>query len=339
LGLVKMKRTKIPNIIITIAIAIILVITLLFSCTPPPPAQQFILRVGTLTTLDSLPYFVMVDRGLDKKYGLTFVETNYPGGAAIIDSLSAGTLDVGVSVGSVPVFSAAERGMIPGKIVPAASIDFADPDHPMMAALVAPSIVSWQDLRGKQIAVNAFNGLNAAAIKGRLGLEGIRDFTLVEIPFANMGLALAGGNIAAATLTEPYLTQSLLRQDGKFLGWIIGEPPLASIEYALIVFSASFYRDNLQAVKAFLRAHLEASKWLDQNPDGARSLLGKRLNIATEVVQKMKLPRWSLDGLNNPALLENLQSVMLSTGMLKAPIPVAQLYDETLLKEVLAEKK
>jgi len=51
------------------------------------------------------------------------------------------------------------------------------------------------------------------------------------------------------------------------------------------------------------------------------------------------LPRFSLDGRNDPALLENMQQTMVSVGMLKALIPAGHLYDETLLDEVLKEKR
>ena len=310
----------------------------LTACTPPQPAQEFTIRVGYLNTPDSLPCFVMQERGFDKKYGLQLTETTYAGGAAVIEALAADKLDVGVS-GTPPILSAAERGMIPGKIVPAAAIDFADPEHPMIGVLVSPSTSTWKDLSGKQAGVNALVGLNAVGIKGRFQIEGVTDYKLVEIPFANMGLALAGGNIDAATLTEPYLTQSQQRKDGKFLGWIVGGPPLEKIEYTAIVFSANYYRDNPQAVKAFLRAHLEAANWIAQNPDAARSILGKKLGLTPIVMQKIGLPRFSLDGRNDPALLENLQQTMVSVGMLKAAIPASQLYNETLLNEVLSERR
>lgn len=309
------------------------------ACAPAQPAQQYTIRIGTLNTPDSLPCFVMQDRSLDKKYGMQLVETTYAGGAAVIEALAADKLDVGVSVGTPPILSAAERGMIPGKIVPAAAIDFADPEHPMIGVLVSPSVSTWKDLAGKQVGVNALVGLNAVGINGRFQIEGVTDYKLVEIPFANMGLALAGGNIDAVTLTEPYLTQSLQRKDGKFLGWIVGGPPLEKIEYTAIVFNANYYRDNPQAVKAFLQAHLEAANWITQNPDAARSILGKKLGLTPAVVQKIGLPRFSLDGRNDPALLENMQHTMVSVGMLKAAIPAGQLYDETLLNEVLSERK
>jgi NitT/TauT family transport system substrate-binding protein len=204
---------------------------------------------------------------------------------------------------------------------------------------VANSVASWQDLKGQQIATNTMNSPNTAAIKVRLQMEGISDYNFVLISFANMGLAVAGGNVAAAAMTEPYLTQSLLRNDGESLGWIVGGPPLDRMELAVWVFDASLYQGQPQAVKAFLRAYLEALKWISDNPDDARRMIGERLNLSSEVSQKMSVPRYSLDGRNDPALLESMQPVLVEAGLLKAPIPASQLYDETLLDEVLSERR
>jgi ABC-type nitrate/sulfonate/bicarbonate transport system substrate-binding protein len=186
------------------------VLFLLAACAPPKPAQQYTLRIGIFSAPSLLPYFVMQEQGFDKKNGLQFVEQSYPGGAAIIEAMVAGSLDMGVS-GTPPVLSAAERGLIPSKVIPVSANDFADPDHPAVGILVAPSVTTWQVLKGQQIAVNALNSINAAAVVGRLQQEGVSDYKLVEIPFPNMGLAVAGGNVAAAAMAEPYLTQSVLR--------------------------------------------------------------------------------------------------------------------------------
>lgn len=311
----------------------------LTACAPSQPAQQFTLRIGILGTQDSLPYLIMREQGIDKKFGLQFIETIYPSGAAIIDALAGGSLDVGATVGSTPVLTAAEQGLIPDKIIPAAANNFADPAHPGSGVLVAPDITKWQDLEGKQIAVVAVNSLQGVAIKGRLQQEGIKDYKLVEISFSNMGLAVAGGNVAAAAMAEPYVTQSLLRNDGKLLGWIIGGPPFENMEFTMAVFSTSLYRDNPGAVKAYLRAHLEAVKWLNQHLDESRSILARRLSLSSEVSKNINLLRFPEDGRNDPALLDSMQPVMINTGMLKAPIPAVRLYDETLLNEVLKEKR
>lgn len=313
---------------------------LLAACgTPAPPAPQFGLRIGVYPVAAYQPYFVMQEQGFDKQNGLQLEEkTPFAGGAAVIEAMAAGSVDVGY-IGSVPVLTAAQRGLIPGTVVPVAANDFADPDHQSVGVLAAPSINSWKDLEGQPIAVNSVNSIQGAAIKGRLQQEGVKDYTLVEISFANMGLAVTGGNVAAATMAEPFLTQSLSRGDGKLLGWIIGGPPFERLEVTLIVFRADFYRNNPQAVKAFLRAQLQAIQWINQNPDAARSILTKRLALSEEVGQKMILTRWPLDGRNDPALLESMQPLLVEVGILTEPIPVDQLYDETLLEEVLAESQ
>jgi NitT/TauT family transport system substrate-binding protein len=225
-----------------------------------------------------------MDRGLDKKYGIQFVETSYVSSTAMLDALAAGSLDVGIGVGTISLFSAVQNGLIPNKVVVGAAMSFSDPAHPFTAVLVAPSINSWQDLKGKQIGVPALYGPPAAGIKGRLRLEGISDYTLVEIALPNLGLSVAGGNIAAVVVPETYLTQSLLRKDGKLLGWVIGGPPFEKVEYTMVVASANLVKSNPEAVKSYLRAHLQAVKWLSQNNDEASAILAKRPTIVQAVL-------------------------------------------------------
>lgn len=308
----------------------------LSACSLPPPKPQFKLRIGLIHTVNDLPYFVMREQGFDKQNGLQFAETTFQGGAAIIEAMAADSVDVSPSVGSVPVLSAAARGLIPDKALAVAANDFADPDYPGVGVLVAHSINTWQDLHG-DIGVGVGTSLVGTAVRGRLLQEGVRNYRLVEIPWANLGLAVAGGNVAAASMPEPWLTQSLLRGDGKLLGWVIGGPPFERIPYSLVLFRADVLKSNPGAVKAFLRAHLQAVKWIGQKPAEARLILTKALELSPEVGKQMKLLRWPLDARNDRGLLEGLQSQLVKSGILKSQIPADKLYDETLLNEVLAE--
>jgi NitT/TauT family transport system substrate-binding protein len=322
-----------------LAVAALSTTLVLAACSPATPPQQVTLRIGLLRIQDDLPYFVMQEQGFAKLQGLQLVETLYQSGAAIIEALVAGAVDVGADVGTVPVFSAAERGLVPGTVIAVGANYFIDPQHPSIAILAAPAISSWKDLKGLSLAVNGKNSLSAVAMKGRLLQEGIQDYTLVEISFANMGLAVAGGNIAAAVMSEPWLTQSRLRGDGTLLDWIIGGPPFEHIEGAMILFRTDFHRQSPQAIKAFLRAHIEAVAWINRHPDEARAVLAKRLQLSHEVARQVQLPRWALDARNDPDLLERMQPLLVELGLLKAPISARHLYDETLLQEVLAEKR
>jgi len=335
----KVKMSKIGKSLSLVAAALLVTMVSLTACAPAKPAEHYKLRIGNIAALSTLPLFVMQEQGFDKKNGLQLEVTPYSSGESIINAIVAGALDMSIAVGSVPALSAVERGIIPDKMLSVAATSFADPQHPGSGVLAGASVTSWQDLKGQQIAVQAKNSLQGAAIKGRLLKEGVSDYTLVEITFPNMGLAVAGGNVAAATMTEPFLTQSLLRKDGKLLDWVIGGPPFERMEYTIVVCSSALYRNNPQAVKAFLRAHLQAIKWIEDNPTDARLILTRQLSLNPEIGQKIKLLRFPVDGRHDPALLESMQPLLVETGLLKAPIPASRLYDETLLNEVLAEKR
>ena len=304
-----------------------------------PPAPPVTLRVGVFQGQDLLPYFVMLEEGFDKKNGLSFKETSLAGGAAAIDAMVAGALDLCPAVGIVPLLVAAEHGLIPDQVIAVAANSFADPEHRGVGVIVAHTVKSWKDLEGKQIGVNDRNSVTGAAMDARLKQEGVRDYSYVHILPPNQGLAVAGGNVAAASNIEPYLTQSLLRGDGKLLGWVVGGPPLERMQFGAIVFSAEFRRRNPEGVKAFLRAHLAAVRWINNHPDEARLVLARRLNLNAEVAIKVNLFRWPIDARSDPALNDQTQQVLLRTGTLKRPVDTRRLHDETLLEEVLKETR
>ena len=309
----------------------------LLACTgsPAPPVT---LRIGIYQAQDYLPYYVMREQGFDKKNGLTFIESPVAGGAAAIDALAAGAMDMSMS-GFVPLLVVAERGLVEGKVVAVAANNYADPEHPGIGVLANHTIKAWRDLEGKQIGTNAMNSNLTIAGEARLKQEGIRTYSWVVIPLSNLGLAVAGGNVAAAAMAEPYLTQSLIRRDGELLGWIVGGPPLDNTENTTILFSADYRNRNPQGVKAYLRAHLEAVRWMNEHPAEVRLVLARHMNLSPDVATKIHLMRWPLDARSDPALRDQTQQVLLQAGQMQRAVDTRRLYDETLLAEVLKESR
>jgi ABC-type nitrate/sulfonate/bicarbonate transport system substrate-binding protein len=109
--------SKIGKSLSLVAAVLLVAVISLTACAPAKPAQQFILRTGVLSTLGILPYTAIIDRGLDKKYGFQFVETSYTSSTALLDALAAGSLDAGIGVGTISLFSAVQNGLIPNKVV------------------------------------------------------------------------------------------------------------------------------------------------------------------------------------------------------------------------------
>lgn len=323
--------------LILLAVVTLTLVVMALSCAPPAPAQWYVLRIGYISTQSCLPYLAIKELGLDKKYGFELIGTQYPSGEALNSDTMGGKQEAGIT-GTIAVINAAETGSVPDKIIVVAACNFVDSDHPYMGMLVSNSISNWQDLKGKQIATNAYYSHVTAAIKGRMQIEGVKDYKLVIMSIPNMGLAVADETIDAAALVEPYMTQSLLRKDGKLLGWIVGGPPFEKMEVTMLIFNSGYYRSNPQSVKAFLGAYLDALEWINRKPGQARLMIGRKLNLSEEVTQKILIMAFPPDAHNNPDILESVQQVLVSTGMLKASIPPSSLYDETLLNEVLLER-
>jgi len=324
---------------IKMAVAALLTVIVLTACAPAKPAQEFTLRIGLVGTLSSLPYYVMRDQGFDKQNGLVITETFYQSAGPIFSAIAEGSLDGSSSGGTINILQAAQDGIVPDKIIVVSANSFADPEHPILGVMVANSVSNWKDLEGQCIGVVSKTTSFAAALAARLMQEGITNYTMVEISASNTGLAIAGGNIVAGVMVEPYVTQSLLRRDGKLLGWIMGGSPFERMEYTANIFNTEVVRNNPGAVKAYLRAHMEACRWIEKNPDAARVILGKYLSLTPEVVKNVKMMSWPPDMRNDPILLESMQPVLVKASLLKALIPVQKLYDETLLEEVLKERK
>jgi NitT/TauT family transport system substrate-binding protein len=294
------------------------------------------IRVGVTSSVDILPYLVIKDKGFNHEQGLRFEEKQFVGGAAIVDAMMKDQVDLAISNGSVVMISAADKGLVPAVVTPVASESVCDLQHPAMSLFVSKSITGFKQLQGQYIATNAKTSLGGIMIQGRLKKEGVTSYKLVEIPFPNQGLAVAGGNVAGATLLEPYLTQSLRRGDGHILDWLTGKPPFERIPYTMICFRTGFLNTNPEAAVKYLRAYLKAVRWVQKNTRDARSLLARDLSIDEDVAQNMYLPDWPVDGKDDPALLLSLESEMKDLGLIHAVIPPEKLFDETFLDKALS---
>ena len=291
--------------------------------------------MGTLPAQDYLPLAVMIGRGFAAQEGLRIVEVPMSGGPAILEALAEGAIDTG-NPGTIPVLQAAARSLVPDKAIAVAATSFHDPQHPGTGVLVGPGVGDWQDLKDQHLAVHSKGSLNAVALAIRLQDEGVRAYDLVEIPFANMGLAVRDGSVAAAVLNDPYLAQSLLRGDGRLLGYIIGGPPFERFQLSMVTFRTRLLNEKPQLVEAYLRAYVRSIRWTNRHPAEAGRLQAHRLNLDEATAARSAPVLWRDPPRNDPQLLEQLQQKLLEQGWLREKIPVERLYDESLLDSVLA---
>jgi NitT/TauT family transport system substrate-binding protein len=291
-------------------------------------------RVGVFSVVDSLPYFVIRDQGLDRRHGLRFEEeTGFPGGAAVQDAMIADRVDIAPVVGTAPYLAAAAAGLAPGRVMAVAANSVADTTSKGIAIVANQSVKRWSDLEGRLIAVNALRSVSTPAVEGRLRAEGVRSAKLVEIAPPNMGLAVAGGEVAAAAMLEPFVSQSLLRGDGQLLGWVIGGSPFERMEMSMVVVRTALYRERPEAVTRYIRAHLDAARWIAEHPDDARLLVAKIYALTPEIGRRITLLRWPVDGRHDYQSLEQVQQAYVAMGIVKRPLDLRRVIDETALDQ------
>lgn len=266
------------------------------------------LRVGVVNAIDALPLYVMADKGFAGREGLRLVETDVEGGTASLALMARGEQDVG-NVSVVALASGAQEGLVPDEAVAISSLSFADPEAPMAALFARDDVRSLADLAGERIAVNTPTSLGGVAMREILRTERIRGAALFEIPFANMGLAVRGGDVAAAVMFEPFIAQSLERGDGHILGWVIGGPPMERVLASLMAASGDLLRERPETVARFLRAQVAALDWIAADEAGAREVLARRLSISPEVVAKVVMPRFDPQARIDTARMEPMLDV------------------------------
>jgi NitT/TauT family transport system substrate-binding protein len=311
-------------------------LALLAACAAPPAPTT--VRVGALGSIDELSLFVIQEQGLDRKHGLRLQTSTHMGGGRILEAMASGSVDVSFNVGTVPLLRGAETGIVPERAVAIAVSTLADRERPGVGVVVAPTVNAWSDLSDQLIGIYATDSLGGAAFKARLQDERVARSRFVEIAMPNLGLAVASGLVAAVVMPEPFVTQSILRGDGRLLDWVIGGPPLERMVYTVVAARAQFARQQPTAVKALLRAHLDALAWIDANPGLARNIMARRLGITDELGRRIHQLRWVLDGRNDPALFLAMQDVLIHAGILRAPVPVHRVFDTAALDDVLRER-
>jgi len=168
--------------------------------TAPARAADTVI-VGTVGSASAnlWPMFIGINKGLfaeqDIKIDLVFVQSS----AAVIQQLTAGSLEVTISTGLVDPIRAIEKG------APLAIVRF-ESQSPPYALVAKPAIKSFRDLRGKLISVGGAKDITRIYVERMLAPSGVRpgEFDMVFAGATSArAAALQSGAVDAAILLPP----------------------------------------------------------------------------------------------------------------------------------------
>jgi ABC-type nitrate/sulfonate/bicarbonate transport system substrate-binding protein len=257
------------------------------------------------------------------------------GTAPAVQAMIAGSISAGLVANDGPI-AAVEQGMDIAMIAGGSKIT-----HMLIGG---KHYKTYEDLRGATIGSSTLTSGTAFVLRRALkakGLEYPRDYKLLNVGGTTSSFAaMSAGQIAAAMLAVPYSFQA---QEAGFN--LIGRMVDIFPNYLLSAYSVrrNWAEKNRPQVVRFLKAVLQAKKWLEQDRTAGIQFLAKEFELKPGLAEK-GLDYYLTNRAWHPNLeieMDGLKTVVdiyaEQTGM-KGPVPGPEKYvDPSYLRQALKE--
>jgi NitT/TauT family transport system substrate-binding protein len=145
-----------------------------------------------------------------------------------------------------------------------------------------------KDFVGQTIAVSALKDLTDLARQEYLERNGVDPSTVktVELPFAEMGPALARGTVAGAVISEPSLSASVLSGQARVFAKVfdaVAPHFLISVWFT----TRDWYAKNTVAAKRYAAVMYQTANWANANRDQSAAILQKYSKISADTTKQM----------------------------------------------------
>lgn len=278
------------------------------------------IKVAIITTIDLAPFHLANKNGYFKQEGLEVEFSTNPSSPAALQKVISGEADIAFA-SYVPIFTAQDTGAGDIKIV-ADSVS-ASPNSNMVVTTPSSSVKNVKDLAGKKIGVSAINTASDAMTKSVMRANGV-DFSGVKwtpIPFPDMAAALARGDIDAAYMPEPFITNA-----AKSIGAVpvvdVASGPTEDFPIGGYASLSKFTSANPKTVAAFQRAMKKAT---DEAVDRAKiqPMVVEFAKVDADTAALVTLPNFhsTLD----PRRLQRVPDQLAEFGIIKKRIDVGSM--------------
>ncbi len=238
-----------------------------------PRASRTKLNVSTSsTTATQVVFLYAIEKGIFDKYGLEVTITPIDGGSRSLAALISRGVQLCETSGPAVVQAAvagADVALIGGLV-----------NTSVYSLLVADSIRSASDLKGKAIAISSPGSASEMAVHQALkilGLQPDRDVTVLAIGGQGERVAALQAGYVAGTVLDPPETFLVLKQ-GYHLLLDMSEMNLPDLHTGIAT-SRAFIEKNRSTVVNFMKAISEATYLIKRDKETTLALLGKLLSL------------------------------------------------------------
>ncbi|MHB8894219.1 MAG: ABC transporter substrate-binding protein [Candidatus Geothermincolia bacterium] len=247
-----------------------------------------VVRVGFLRNdLHQLAYYVAREKGFFTEQGLDVREGGaFNAGPEEMSAFSAGDLDIGY-VGTAPILTFAGQEMADVKIVAQANMVGS-------SILVRPGLEATDitALKGHTIAVPGISTVQDFLLHMALEKAGVdpSEVKIIVVKPPEMLPALAGAQVDAAVVWEPYPSMAVAQSAGRILEK--SQKIWPHHPCCMVVADARFIEKNPDAVRRFVAAHAKATDYIKQNgleaADMAHLFTGQPTDVARAAMKNIE---------------------------------------------------
>jgi NitT/TauT family transport system substrate-binding protein len=251
------------------------------------PLETTTIKVGVMPVIDCSGSQLGILRDLFKEEGLTIKPETIQSGAFAVPKLSNGELDI--SFGNwISFMKAQQSGVADLRFIGEAYIATPNSNFALVAAPDS-GITDVKSLAGKKIAVNAKGNINELLIRAVFEANDVEfdPNNLVELNFPDMAGALQRGQVAAASMIDPFVVNAQQTIGGKIVVDLAGEGPTKDFPVSGYATTAKFAKEKPNTLAAFQRVLLKGQQ-LSADRKNVEEALPKFAKMPPEVAAIVK---------------------------------------------------
>lgn len=278
-------------------------------------------RMGTIPIEPSAEAYYGADEGIFAANGIAPVVSTFTNGATIVQAVVGGDLDVG-ETNPFQLAVAIARGIPLQMIAPACLYDKSVANPNVVVAKNSP-IRSPQDLAGATIGVGSLGDFNQLSLWAWLDANHVPRASIkyVELPFPEIGPALARGTIQAGFIVEPAKTEAM--RAGLIRDFADTYIALAPVIATTVWFaSKNWLQKNPGPAKDLVKAIYATGRWANTHGPEAAAIIAKVTKIDPAIVAAQQ--RRLFATANDRRYVEVILTLAARYGMLARPVT----YDE-----------
>lgn len=269
--------------------------------------------------------------------------TIFNAGPSVIEALFAGKIDIAY-IGPSP----AVNGFVKSDGEALRIVSGAASGGAALVVRTDAGIQTMQDFHGKKIASPQLGNTQDVALRAwlkdsRLALkEKGGDVHVLPIANADQVTLFARKEIDGAWTVEPWVS-ILVQNGGRIFLDEAGLWPKGQYATTVVIARKKFLDKHPDLVKKFLAAHIETIRWIHNEPDAAKVLLGKEIEnlthkaIPDEILESaFQRIRFTWEPMK--ATVERQAEGAFQAGFLKKRPDLSTLYDLKLLDELQSDK-